>query len=151
MTAAERLSSSATTLTAPRPAGCEYAMALACDATAPAAARHTVRPVLTAWGLDADTLYDVLLVISELVTNAVEHAVPPIKLHLRLTRTADGRLGAYISVTDGGPASVRGPWTSSCAPEEHGRGRDTVDALATHTGTRAGRTATSHWATVHGH
>ncbi|MFC8013824.1 ATP-binding protein, partial [Streptomyces cinereoruber] len=45
---------------------------------APATARHAARAVLEAWGLDEEQVYDVLLVISELVTNAVVHALPPV-------------------------------------------------------------------------
>ncbi|MFJ1562400.1 ATP-binding protein [Streptomyces mirabilis] len=129
------------------PVGDEYVWALASQPTAPAAARHAARLVLARWGLDEDTVYDAVLVVSELVTNAVEHALPPIALHLQLTRTPDGRPGAHISVTDGGPAPASGPWTSTCAPDEHGRGRTVVSALATHTGTQSGPT-TARWATV---
>ncbi|MZE54510.1 hypothetical protein GTY86_25225, partial [Streptomyces sp. SID5770] len=35
---------------------------------APATARHAAQPVLESWGLDGDQVYDLLLVISELVT-----------------------------------------------------------------------------------
>src|SRR5882757_2963105 len=36
------------------------------------AARHAAKPVLACWGLDQETVDDVLLVVSELVTNAIE-------------------------------------------------------------------------------
>lgn len=55
---------------------------------APSSARHEARPVLAAWGLDDDQIYDTLLVISELVTNAVSHALPPVVLHLRASSKA---------------------------------------------------------------
>jgi len=48
-----------------------------------AAAREHARTALTSWGL-ASLIDDVTLVISELVTNSVVHAAPPILLSLHL-------------------------------------------------------------------
>ncbi|MFE2471218.1 ATP-binding protein [Streptomyces mirabilis] len=129
----------------------EHVLPLADHATAPATARHAARPLLTSWGLDEDAVYDALLVISELVTNAVEHALPPAVLHLRPTTTADGHPTVHIDVTDGGPAPHPGPWAASCDHDEHGRGHTVVTALATHTGTHTTPTTTDHWATINTH
>ncbi|MET8508142.1 ATP-binding protein [Streptomyces sp. NPDC004787] len=102
---------------------------------APATARHAARPVLAAWGLSEDRIYDTLVVISELVTNAVTHALPPVVLHLRATADASG--GVQVHVADGGPRASTdcGSWAAARTGDEHGRGGQIVSALAGHTGT----------------
>ncbi|MGW7432183.1 ATP-binding protein [Streptomyces sp. NPDC054861] len=88
------------------------------------AARRLARELLERWVVpDADS---VTLVVSELVTNAVEHALPPLVLHLHRD-PAQRRV--WVGVSDGGPAPHDGPWTSSCTDEEHGRGLGIVEAL----------------------
>ncbi|WP_406053610.1 ATP-binding protein [Streptomyces sp. NBC_01077] len=101
---------------------------------APATARHAVRPALEAWGLDENRIYDTLLVISELVTNAVTHASPPVVLHLH--GSTDG-LGIQIHVTDGGARTGADPgsWAADRSDDEHGRGDLIVSTLTDHTGT----------------
>jgi anti-sigma regulatory factor (Ser/Thr protein kinase) len=76
--------------------------------------------------LTPETRDDALLVISELVTNAIVHARPPAVL--RLSRHGLGR-ALRIAVTDGGPSPVRRD-RSDGPPEEHGRGTGIVAALA---------------------
>ena len=50
-------------------------------------ARDLVRDALTSWNLH-NLIDDITLVISELVTNALIHGAPPIRLHLGLTPEA---------------------------------------------------------------
>ncbi|MFD3537385.1 ATP-binding protein [Streptomyces sp. NPDC058664] len=107
------------------------------------AARHTVHPVLHKWQLSAEACDAVLLVVSELVTNAVEHAQPPLTLHLHREPTGSK---VWVGVTDGGPACQEGTWTSSCTDDEHGRGMIIVEALADAHGNRAHPGGTTHWA-----
>ncbi|MFF6984705.1 ATP-binding protein [Streptomyces sp. NPDC008343] len=97
------------------------------------AARRITRIALTSWGIDEDSLQEALLVVSELVTNAIEHGLPPVALHL--TRLACGGT-VHIEVDDGGPAAVEGAWTASCSDEEHGRGSGITDSLAAARATR---------------
>ncbi|MEU9919013.1 ATP-binding protein [Streptomyces sp. NPDC051001] len=90
------------------------------------AARRLARQLLDRWKVaDVDT---VLLVVSELVTNALEHALPPVILSVRRDSVARQ---VWVQVTDGGAAPRGGAWAASCADEEHGRGLDIVAALTT--------------------
>lgn len=129
--------------------GCAVTQALEHRPVAAGAARAITRAVLENWRVDQDAAQSVLLVVSELVTNAVEHALPPVTLHLYRDRAGEV---VWVGVTDGGPAQDDGAWTSSCTREEHGRGLALVEVLATSHGIRPhpGGTAT-HWAllTVH--
>jgi anti-sigma regulatory factor (Ser/Thr protein kinase) len=106
-------------------------------------ARHLAQELLEHWHVADDTADGVLLVVSELVTNAVEHARAPIVLHLHREH-ADHRI--WIGVSDGGPADRDGAWTRSCADDEHGRGLGLVDALAEAHGTRTHTGGATHWA-----
>ncbi|WP_371674761.1 ATP-binding protein (plasmid) [Streptomyces sp. NBC_00289] len=99
---------------------------------APATARHQARPVLTSWGLDEEQIYDTLLVISELVTNAVTHALPPVVLHLHAGADNCGRI--QIHVSDGGPQTDPASWAAARPSDEHGRGAAIISALTDGTG-----------------
>jgi len=105
-------------------------------------ARRLVRSVLRRWGVEEDAAEQAVLAVSELVTNAVEHALPPLVLQVLRPDTAT----LHIEVTDGGPAEQPGEWMRSCAPEEHGRGSDIIDFLATAHGRRTGEGHAACWA-----
>ena len=107
-------------------------------------ARRITRDCADAWHLDQDAQDAVLLIVSELVTNAVEHAQAPVHLHLHHS-DCDNRV--WIGVSDGGPAPRDGAWTRSCTQEEHGRGLNVVAALSEIHGTRTHQNGhTTHWA-----
>ncbi|MFI1568058.1 ATP-binding protein [Streptomyces sp. NPDC020490] len=122
-----------------------YTLRLAHDVTAAASARREARILLASWGLPQEQTDDILLIISELVTNAVEHALPPVALRLR-RMGADG--GVHIDVSDAGPAASEGARAATGTPAEHGRGRVIIDALSAGHGTRAEAGSVHHWATV---
>ncbi|RXS83695.1 ATP-binding protein [Streptomyces sp. TM32] len=109
-------------------------------------ARRIARPLLHSWRVGEEASASVLLVLSELVTNAVVHARPPLALHLHLHREhADLRV--WIAVTDGGPATRTGCCAASRAQDEHGRGLFLIDTLATSHGTcMHGGGSITHWA-----
>lgn len=90
------------------------------------AARCVVHDLLTAWGAPADTLDDAVLVISELVTNALLHSAGK-RIACRLHGTAD-RIRIEVEDQEGGPARPRarrpGP------DDQHGRGLFLVDVLS---------------------
>ncbi|WP_441247747.1 ATP-binding protein [Kitasatospora sp. McL0602] len=106
-------------------------------------ARRVTHAALGAWGVGGDTVEQAVLVVSELVTNAVEHALPPVALHL--SRPLPGGT-LHIEVDDGGPAPQEGAWASSCAPEERGRGNTIVAMVAATHGHRPLPGGAAHWA-----
>ncbi|MEV6766168.1 ATP-binding protein [Streptomyces sp. NPDC051105] len=101
-------------------------------------ARQIAKDVLARWQVADAPADSVLLTVSELVTNAVEHAEPP--LNLRLSRDPSSHR-VHIEVSDEGPAATDGDWAASSTPEEHGRGLEIIDFLATAHGDRL-----EHWA-----
>ncbi|MEU8824944.1 ATP-binding protein [Streptomyces sp. NPDC048636] len=107
--------------------------------------RRRARTVLTGWNLPHAVIEDAVLVISELVTNAVTHAVPPAVLQLS-RNGAEGPRALRVEVTDAGPApSVPRP-ADGRQPVEHGRGHGIVAALAARHGVRADPGGITHWA-----
>ncbi|CCK24578.1 hypothetical protein BN159_0199 [Streptomyces davaonensis JCM 4913] len=109
--------------------------------------RRHVRAVLTDWTLTGDVIEDVLLVVSELLTNAIVHALPPATL--RLTRGSVDQHGVVrVEVTDTGPAAPALLPTAACDPDEHGRGLGIVTTLSVRCGVRAHSGGTSRWAEV---
>jgi anti-sigma regulatory factor (Ser/Thr protein kinase) len=98
------------------------------DRTAPAAARAGTRKVLGAWRLPR-LLDPLLLVVSELVGNAVRHGRPPVAMLLRRTRD-----GVRVEVHDTDPTP--GPDGGSLPGEdaESGRGLFLVEAVSTGSG-----------------
>ncbi|MET9661431.1 ATP-binding protein [Streptomyces sp. NPDC006510] len=91
--------------------------------------RKFVRDALVDWACE-DRADEVLLCVSELVTNAVLHGVPPgrgFRLHLYL-EPADGTLRIEVHDSGGGEVRLADSWAAS--DEEGGRGLRLVAALA---------------------
>ncbi|MFJ2008656.1 ATP-binding protein [Streptomyces chartreusis] len=109
------------------------------------AARNIAAEALDRWHVDEELSEIVLLVVSELVTNAVEHALPPLALHL-IREPNNQQL--RIEVVDGGPALASSKPTTSYEAEEHGRGLSIVDAVTTDHGTRVHTYGATHWASL---
>lgn len=91
-------------------------------------ARHWAAAALQRWEATGQERDDVLLVMSELVTNAIVHATGPIRAHL--ARDTAGRI--HVQVDDGGP-TYHGD-DGDGQDDEHGRGLGIVDHLAHHHG-----------------
>ncbi|MFE4995631.1 ATP-binding protein [Streptomyces mirabilis] len=108
-------------------------------------ARKITKRVLTRWRVADETADSVLLTVSELVTNAVEHAQPP--LNLDLSRDP-GTRRVHIEISDGGPAATDGDWAASCTRGEHGRGLEIIDQLTAAHGDRQEPGHVIHWADV---
>ncbi|SDR09493.1 Histidine kinase-like ATPase domain-containing protein [Streptomyces sp. 2112.3] len=102
-------------------------------------ARRIIRTELARWGLPEHVEIAELLV-SELVTNAVQHAWGP--LHLRMSHSPLDRT-LRCDIADGCPAAPPAHRPPARADEDHGRGLHLVDQLATRWGARhtaAGKT-----------
>jgi len=101
------------------------------DPDAPARGRHALTEVLDGWGCAESTREDLLLVVSELVTNAVLHGAEPIVVTVM---RAEERV--RVEVTDGLPDAS--PHNNRAAPHaETGRGLSVVTRLACAWGWRA--------------
>ncbi|MHA6757461.1 ATP-binding protein [Streptacidiphilus sp. PAMC 29251] len=101
------------------------------DPVSPRRARLWTRATLCRWGITGPPADEVVLVVSELVTNAYQHACGPI--HISVAHLPDGSL--QVTVRDQGPARrlqpQPQPQSQPGAPEEHGRGLLITAALAT--------------------
>nr|WP_218566091.1 SpoIIE family protein phosphatase [Vallicoccus soli] len=100
------------------------------DPAAVAAVRHRVADVVRSWGAGpVAVLDDVLLLLSELVTNGLVHGAPPVRVRLRRAPSA-----LVLEVHDGAPSLPRRMRPG--ADDEHGRGLQLVALLAGRWGTR---------------
>ncbi|WP_432139644.1 MULTISPECIES: ATP-binding protein [unclassified Streptomyces] len=106
--------------------------------------RHLAQAFLARLHVPSSMCEDALLVISELVTNAVTHARPPAVLRIRCAPCM-----LRIEVTDGGPRLRQSPRTDPM--EEHGRGMYIVAALASRHGTSAHENGATRWAELSPH
>ncbi|MFJ4707449.1 ATP-binding protein [Streptomyces anulatus] len=127
-------------------------------------ARHRVQEAMRAWGEPAERIEAAALIVTELVTNAVQHTSTR-KIRCRLLRSADG---VRICVWNRGRAGIPSPTPpgdSAGLPlagipatdghgdddtldhlAEDGRGLLLVDALAARWGTRAALAGRLVWA-----
>ena len=113
-------------------------MAVPHDETGPAQARAAVSSDADALGL-AELSDDVALVVSEMVTNAVRHAAPPVRLEVEVTDTE-----VVVAVCDGTPAlPVVRPASDDA---EGGRGMLLVDLLTADHGVRSQPPGKTVWA-----
>jgi len=100
------------------------------DDRAPSTARHLVAELVTAQpSLEESPLDTLLLLVSEVVTNAVHHGAPPITLSVNL---APGCLHVEVIDHGTGVPEQREPVSLFA---EHGRGLVLVNALAAAWGT----------------
>jgi PAS domain S-box-containing protein len=106
-----------------------------------AGVRRFAEHVLTDWAIAPDVIGDLVLVVSELVTNAILHSRSPIEL--RLSRTSD-RL--VVAVHDGTTTVPRRLQPNLDA--EHGRGMQLVSAIARQWGVRPTEHGKSVWCEI---
>jgi anti-sigma regulatory factor (Ser/Thr protein kinase) len=119
--------------------GMELHTPLHTAASAARDARQTVRAALAQWQIPG-CLDDALLIVTELVSNALRHGAAPIELDLRLT---DQTL--RIAVSDALPARAPTPLQSDTA-QASGRGLLLIAATSARWGWDTGRQSKTVWA-----
>ena len=113
----------------PEPSVAVVSLRLTAEPTAVRQARRFVADTLGAWGCDDEVVETVRLLVSELVTNAVQNSEGPLLLCVR-----DGGGEVTVEVTDRSTYAL--PLPGSPTPEsESGRGLVLLDALADRWGT----------------
>lgn len=106
----------------------------------PAQARRIVAECAERFGL-AEAGDDLVLVVSELVTNAVRYGTPPVRLEVLADATT-----VLVAVADG---SLRAPVPRTAGEtDEGGRGMTLVDLLTLDHGVRPGPPGKTVWASV---
>ncbi|SOD61756.1 Anti-sigma regulatory factor (Ser/Thr protein kinase) [Streptomyces zhaozhouensis] len=108
----------------PQPPGESFA--LPARDTSVAVARRRVRHQLYGWGLPSTTCDNALLIVSELVTNAILHTQSS---QVRCLLWSSGQL-LRIEVADEGPGLFRVRPRAADSEAENGRGLLLLDALA---------------------
>lgn len=108
------------------------------DETGPAQARAAVSSDAAALGLE-DLSDDVALVVSEMVTNAIRHAAPPVRLEVEVTETE-----VVVAVCDGTPTAPVARMADDDA--EGGRGMLLVQFLSSEHGVRSQPPGKTVWA-----
>lgn len=99
------------------------------EPTAPSRARSFTREALRDWGLPPEQVDDAVLLVSELVANAVQHAGTKLEVACRLIPQGPSSLGSTVSgievrVTDRHPARAlpQAPAPLGDTDSERGRG-----------------------------
>jgi anti-sigma regulatory factor (Ser/Thr protein kinase) len=110
------------------------------DQAAPARARHLADSYLQDLGVDPQVRRSVQLMVSELVTNAVQHGGPPIRFTIRAHAEH-----LVVEVKDCGP-----PLPQDLAPRDVARGRGLfiVEQLSSHWGERSHSQGKTVWCDV---
>lgn len=111
------------------------------EAVAVPEARHRVATALAGWGVSEDVTDSLLLVLSELLTNALVHGRPPVGVRLRR-----GPSALALEVHDDAQTLPRRG--DPDADDEHGRGLQLVSVIATRWGTRPTSVGKAVWCTV---
>ncbi|MET7934355.1 ATP-binding protein [Streptomyces sp. NPDC005322] len=106
-------------------------------------ARRTAEAVLRVWGIDSGSSIAVLLVVSELATNAVHHGrVPGRYFEVRIAYDAEKMVGVEVSDPREGRPVIADPTPN----DESGRGLAIVDSLAEAWGIRERIVGKTVWA-----
>lgn len=127
---------------------------LSYDSAGPAdAVRDDLRDHLARWQA-AEFADTAAVVVSELLSNALRHGRPPVRVVCALRRRSPGGAALRIEVADAGESfdttRVRARWRHpSFTLEESGRGLFLVDALASRWGDEPTRDGHTVWAVLH--
>ncbi|MGB8997258.1 MAG: ATP-binding protein [Pseudonocardiaceae bacterium] len=120
---------------------------LPCDAGAPAMSRRLVRETCPKWQVDGGVEDTAEFVVSELVSNAIEHACTGVGLTLQR-----GPRGLRIAVRDASPVGFPGPVSRSTDPlgRIRGRGLELVKSLTKSWGVDTQPDGNTVWAEIAG-
>jgi signal transduction histidine kinase/serine phosphatase RsbU (regulator of sigma subunit) len=119
----------------------ERVLAVPDDERSPGMARAAVGGALQSWGVPEASVDDVVLLTSELVTNAVRHGRPPIELRLRLASSE-----IFLEVMDGAGYLPRNLHAGPA--DDHGRGLRILNMVARRSGFRLTEGGKCVWCTV---
>jgi|tagenome__1003787_1003787.scaffolds.fasta_scaffold20449786_1 anti-sigma regulatory factor (Ser/Thr protein kinase) len=109
-------------------------------------ARHAFADQITAAGVEGEARDDAMLVLSELVSNAVKHAAPLPSGEISVRWQLDDEV-LHIEITDGG-ASTRPRAGIAALSALGGRGLDIVRSVSRHWGVTEGEGSVTVWAEV---
>ncbi len=109
-------------------------------------ARHAFADQITALGVEGEARDDAMLVLSELVSNAVKHAAPLPSGEITVRWQVDDEV-MHIEITDGG-ASTRPRAGVAALSALGGRGLDIVRSVSRHWGVTEGEGSVTVWAEV---
>lgn len=128
-----------------RPMVVRLRVELPCDTRAPASARRLVRQICPKWQVGDGVEDTAEFVVSELVSNAVEHACAGVGLTLER-----GPLGLRVAVRDASPVGFPGPMERSTDPlgRIRGRGLELVQSLTTAWGVDVQPDGNTVWAEI---
>ena len=116
------------------------------ERTAVRLARHAFADELRAAGVAEEAATDAMLVLSELVTNAVKHAAPLPSGEIHVTwEVRDDHL--HVEITDGG-AGTRPHASVAALSALGGRGLDIVRTVSSQWGVTEGQDCVTVWAEV---
>ena len=108
----------------------DLSVTLDSESRSPARARRALSHFLNVRGVDGEVQHAALLIVSELVSNAVQHGRAPIQLNAAVSDEA-----LLVEVTDGGTPFDRGVGQAAA---ETGRGFAIVETLARQWGVATG-------------
>lgn len=130
-----------------RPMVVRVRVELPCDAGTPGSARRLVREMCPKWQVDDGLVDTAEFVVSELVSNAVEHACTGVALTLER-----GPRGLRVAVRDASPVGFPGPVRRSTDPlgRVRGRGLELVESLTTAWGVDVQPDGNTVWAEMSG-
>lgn len=109
-------------------------------------ARRHASTTFSDWDIPPDLVYDALVVVSELVTNALAHTAGDVRLELSARARAD-RPAVWIGVRDT-DTDMHGTARGAAPDAESGRGLDIVCALAVSHGSASHDGSKTVWAEI---
>ena len=132
--------------TGPPAAGAAVSIEVPHERTGVRLARHTFAEQISAAGVEDDARDDAMLVLSELVSNAVKHAAPLPSGEITVRWRVDDEV-LHIEITDGG-AGTRPRAGVAALSALGGRGLDIVRTVSRHWGVTEGEGSVTVWAEV---